>query len=110
MPGVALLDELMANAWPAAVVEVRGGWRYRWTDGSQDDALGVLRRVTAEDGSTSTGCRCRRVRGGILCVGHVRQFWGCKSPVQPDGGEARVKRKGGTARDRLKAAWNEIAT
>jgi hypothetical protein len=30
--------------------------------------------------------------------------------VQPDGGEARVKRKGGTARDRLKEAWNEIAT
>ena len=24
--------------------------------------------------------------------------------------EARVKRKGGTARDRLKEAWNEIAT
>jgi len=36
--------------------------------------------------------------------------WGWKSPVQPDGGEARVKRKGGTARDRLKEAWNEIAT
>src|SRR5262249_35975526 len=24
----------------------------------------------------------------VLCVGHVRQFWGWKSPVQPDGGEA----------------------
>ena len=36
--------------------------------------------------------------------------WGWKSPVQPDGGEARAKRKGGTARDRLKEAWNEIAT
>lgn len=36
--------------------------------------------------------------------------WGCKSPVQPDGGEARVKRKGGTGRDRLKEAWSEIAT
>jgi hypothetical protein len=29
--------------------------------------------------------------------------------VQPDRGEARVKRKGGTARDRLKEAWNEMA-
>jgi len=35
--------------------------------------------------------------------------WGWKSPVQPDGGEARVKRKGETARDRLKEAWSEIA-
>src|SRR3954468_20582100 len=32
-----------------------------------------------------------------------------KAPVQPDGGEARAKRKGGTARDRLKEAWSEIA-
>src|SRR3954453_21431800 len=36
--------------------------------------------------------------------------WGCKSPVQPDGGEARAKRKGGTARNRLKEAWSKIAT
>jgi hypothetical protein len=28
--------------------------------------------------------------------------WGCKSPVQPDGGEALAKRKGRTARDCLK--------
>jgi ribosomal protein S18 acetylase RimI-like enzyme len=31
--GVAFLDELMANAWPPAVTEVFGGWRYRWADG-----------------------------------------------------------------------------
>jgi len=30
--------------------------------------------------------------------------------VQPDGGEARVKHKGGTARDRLKEVWSEIAS
>ena len=36
--------------------------------------------------------------------------WGCKSPVQPDGGEALAKRKGGTARDRLKEAWSKVAT
>src|SRR3954452_13830562 len=30
--------------------------------------------------------------------------------MQPDGGEARAKRKGGTARDRLKEAWSKIAT
>ena len=35
---------------------------------------------------------------GALCVGDVRQFWGYKSPVQPDGGEVLAKRKGGTAR------------
>jgi len=46
----------------------------------------------------------------ILCVGHVRQFWGCKSPVQPDGGEALAKRKGRTARDCLKEAWSKVAT
>src|SRR6267378_4996796 len=46
----------------------------------------------------------------VLCVGHVRQFWGCKSPVQPDGGEALAKRKGRTARDCLKEAWSKVAT
>ena len=30
--------------------------------------------------------------------------------IQPDGGEVRAKRKGGTARDRLKEAWSKIAT
>jgi len=38
---------------------------------------------------------CNKV---ALCVGDVRQFWGYKSPVQPDGGEVLAKRKGGTAR------------
>ncbi|MGQ0832357.1 MAG: GNAT family N-acetyltransferase [Microthrixaceae bacterium] len=33
MQGVPLLDELMANAWPPAVVETHSGWRYRWADG-----------------------------------------------------------------------------
>lgn len=33
MPGVPLLDELMANAWRPMVSETRGGWRYRWTAG-----------------------------------------------------------------------------
>jgi ribosomal protein S18 acetylase RimI-like enzyme len=33
MPGVPLLDELMANAWRPVVVETHGGWRYRWADG-----------------------------------------------------------------------------
>jgi len=36
--------------------------------------------------------------------------WGCKSPVQPDGGEALAKRKGGLARGRLKEAWSKVAT
>src|SRR6266481_9371284 len=36
--------------------------------------------------------------------------WGGKSPVQPDGGEALAKRKGGTARDCLKEAWSKVAT
>lgn len=33
MPGVPLLDELMANAWRPVVVENHGGWRYRWAEG-----------------------------------------------------------------------------
>jgi hypothetical protein len=36
--------------------------------------------------------------------------WGCKSPVQPDGGEERVKRKGVIVRWGLKEAWIETAT
>jgi ribosomal protein S18 acetylase RimI-like enzyme len=35
-----LLDELMANAWPPVVVELRHGWRFRW-------ALGVTRRANS---------------------------------------------------------------
>ena len=42
MPGIPLLDELMANAWPPAVVERRGGWRLRWTDGVTRRANSVL--------------------------------------------------------------------
>ncbi len=44
--------------------------------------------------------RMRAALGGRLrrsCVlGMPSVLWGWKSPVQPDGGEARVKRKGGT--------------
>jgi hypothetical protein len=39
-----------------------------------------------------------------VCAGHVYFAWGCKSPVQPDGGEERVKRKGVVARQGLKEA------
>ena len=46
----------------------------------------------------------------VLCVGHVRQFLGWKSPVQSDGGEALAKRKGDLARGRLKEAWSKVAT
>src|SRR4051812_7411973 len=55
-------------------------------------------------GRDLTGCsalslRFRQVSGSCPAA----------SPVHPDGGEARVKRKGGTARDRLKEARSEIA-
>ncbi len=40
MPGVPLLDELMANAWCPMVGHSRGGWRYRW-------AAGVTRRANS---------------------------------------------------------------
>src|SRR5258706_12123363 len=36
--------------------------------------------------------------------------WGCKSPVQPDGGEGRVKHKGVIARWRLKEVRSKAAT
>jgi hypothetical protein len=36
--------------------------------------------------------------------------WGCKSPAQPDGGEVLAKRKGVSARRRLKEAWSKTTT
>ena len=36
--------------------------------------------------------------------------WGCKSPAQPDGGEVLAKRKGVSARRRLKEAWSKTMT
>ena len=33
VPGLPLLDELIANAWPPAHLERVGGWRLRWTNG-----------------------------------------------------------------------------
>jgi N-acetylglutamate synthase len=42
MSGSALLDQLMANAWPALVSEVRHGWRFRWTNGLTRRANSVL--------------------------------------------------------------------
>lgn len=33
MTALTILDELMANAWPPAVRENRGGWLVRWADG-----------------------------------------------------------------------------
>jgi hypothetical protein len=50
---------------------------------------------------SSPNAAWRRAEGAGLCVGHDRQLG--ESPVQPDGG-ALAKRKGGTARDRLKEA------
>jgi hypothetical protein len=46
--GVPLLDELMANAWPPAVVETHGGWRYRWADGVTRRANSALALETNE--------------------------------------------------------------
>lgn len=40
MQGLPLLDQLIANAWPAAVEEVHGGWRFRY-------AHGVTRRANS---------------------------------------------------------------
>jgi GNAT superfamily N-acetyltransferase len=42
---LSLIDELMANAWPPAVVEHRGGWRYRWTHGVTRRANSALVRA-----------------------------------------------------------------
>ena len=38
----ALLDELMANAWPPALDERHDGWRFRWADGVTRRANSVL--------------------------------------------------------------------
>jgi ribosomal protein S18 acetylase RimI-like enzyme len=38
----AILDQLIANAWPAAELEMRGGWRFRWTSGVTRRANSVL--------------------------------------------------------------------
>jgi hypothetical protein len=42
-----------------------------------------------------------------LCAVHVRWLMGCKSPIQPDGGEGLAKRKGVIARWGLKEAWSK---
>lgn len=49
MPGVPLLDELMANAWHPMVSETRGGWRYRWTAGVTRRANSALALGTDKD-------------------------------------------------------------
>lgn len=49
MSGVALLDELMANAWRPRVAETYGGWRYRWADGVTRRANSAL--ALGADGS-----------------------------------------------------------
>src|SRR5580704_3595474 len=67
------------------------------------------RAAAVKDAAANAAAPAEPARS-VLCVGHVRQFWGCKSPVQPDGGEALAKRKGRTARDRLKEAWSKVAT
>jgi N-acetylglutamate synthase len=48
MQGAALLDELMANAWRPLTEELRGDWRFRWTDGVTRRANSVLAIGAAE--------------------------------------------------------------
>src|SRR4029077_8583268 len=67
------------------------------------------RAAAVKDAAANAAAPAEPARS-VLCVGHVRQFWGCKSPVQPDGGEALAKRKGRTARNCLKEAWSKVAT
>jgi hypothetical protein len=57
-------------------------------------------RRRAQPGSRLAASHRRR-RRAASCV------LGMPSVLGPDGVEARVKRKGGTARDRLKDAWGE---
>jgi N-acetylglutamate synthase len=40
--GVALLDTLIANAWPAVEDENHDGWRYRWAEGATRRANSAL--------------------------------------------------------------------
>lgn len=42
MNGVALLDTLIANAWPAVIDENHDGWRYRWAEGATRRANSAL--------------------------------------------------------------------
>lgn len=52
MPGVPLLDELMANAWRPVVAEVHNGWRYRWANGvtrRANSALALRTNARVED-------------------------------------------------------------
>ena len=47
---------------------------------------------------------------GLVVCPACSVAWGCKSPVQPDGGEGRVKHKGVIARWRLKEVRSKTAT
>src|SRR5262245_55531629 len=47
---------------------------------------------------------------GLVVCPACSYAWGCKSPVQPDGGEGRVKHKGVIARWRLKEVRSRAAT
>ena len=49
-------------------------------------------------------------RSGLVVCRACSTAWGCKSPTQPDGGEVLAKRKGVSARRRLKEAWSKTAT
>lgn len=42
MSNLAILDELLANAWPPTIVEYHSGWRLRWTDGATRRANSVF--------------------------------------------------------------------
>ena len=91
--------------------EGEGGGRGRGRGGGggrgfRPDDRRAPRTVAVKDGRRPPRLQ-RRVAS---CVLGMSSSLGVKSPVQPDGGEARVKRKGGTARDRLKEARSEIAT
>ncbi len=48
--------------------------------------------------------------GSLPCAGHAQQLGGESPPVQPDGGEGLVKRKGVVVRRGLKEAWSKTMT
>jgi hypothetical protein len=52
----------------------------------------------------------RTLRGVFIVRRACATAWGCKSPVQPDGGEGLAKRKGVVVRRGLKEARSKAAT
>ena len=60
---MTVVDEVMARAWPALVVERHGSWTLRWTHGVSRRANSVLTLGEGDDGLLAAVERFYRARG-----------------------------------------------